>query len=128
MKHGNAEGIDNCAWALAVLGASSPGFFSALERCLDKVVINANACDLCKVCYAIAVLDHVSLDQRHLLPVLWRCLLDRKIDDLPDEALAHIVYVQTFHRGTVFICESASRSSKAARRIRRFYSILRVCN
>ncbi|KAI2505410.1 Metallo-peptidase family M12B Reprolysin-like [Fragilaria crotonensis] len=40
------------------------------------------------VCYAIAVLD--------LLPVLRTSLLDRKINDLPDEAWTHIIYAQKF--------------------------------
>ncbi|KAI2493158.1 RAP domain [Fragilaria crotonensis] len=96
MENGSPQCIANCAWALAVLGIHAPGFFSALDRCLNKFLADADFHQLCNVCYAITVLDHRYLNQGDLLHMLWSSLLDRKLDDLPDEALAQILYIQTF--------------------------------
>ena len=118
MENGNPRVIATCAWSLAVLGTYSPGFFSALERCIDKFLVDADSQDLCSTCYAIAIHDHVSLNQRDLLPVLWTSLLDRKIGDLPDETLTQILHVQTF--SSAYDIQLASPQADLRRQLEEF--------
>jgi hypothetical protein len=93
---GSPQDVANCAWALAVLGIDSLGFFSAFKRHLNNFLVDADSQQLCNACYAVTVLDESNSNQRELIRMLFSSLLDRKLDDLPGEALAQILYVQTF--------------------------------
>ena len=116
VDNGNEQNISLCASGLAVLGARSPAFFSALEARIDRfLAIEPSFQSLCRVLYAMVVLDVSFSTQSVMLVKVWKRLLEEAADCSVTADFRQLRYTQAF--ASVYGVELATPSSDVQRKL-----------